>query len=352
MKKNSDSRINVKIMRMRNYIILFFAILFICGGYTLVYLLQEYKGDGGGVYTALSILTYLIVISLLFVILFSVFYRQYIFRPVQQLSYAAKQVTQGDFSVSLSPRRKDGKKDEFEVLFEDFNLMAEELASTELLKKDFISNVSHEMKAPLSIIQNYATILQSDGLDENERLEYLRKIGNATRRMSVLITNILQLSRLENQKILAKAKKFNLSEQLNRCIIGYEELWEEKNINIETEMDQSIVLCNDEELLDIVWNNLLSNALKFTKNGGSIRVTLERQDQFTIVTIEDTGCGIAATSIEHIFDKFYQADRSHTTVGNGLGLALVKQIIEILGGEIKVDSMPGIGSAFSVYLNC
>ncbi|MFA9378299.1 MAG: ATP-binding protein [Lachnotalea sp.] len=351
MKKCSDPRINVKIMRMRNYAILFCAILFICGSYTGIYFLQVRTGDGGGIYAILSMFTYLVIISLLLVILFSVFYKKYIYRPVLQLSHAAKQVTQGDFSIYLAPRRKDGKKDEFEVLYEDFNLMAEELASTELLKKDFISNVSHEMKTPLSVIQNYATILQSDGLTESERLEYSRKIGDATRRMSVLITNILQMNRLENQKILAKAKPFNLSEQLSRCILGFEELWEEKKINIDVEMDQNIMLCNDEELLDIVWNNLLSNALKFTEPGENIRIIAEGHDKFAVVTVEDTGCGIDVQSIDNIFDKFYQADCSHTTVGNGLGLALVKQIIVLVGGEIQVDSSPGIGSAFSIYLS-
>lgn len=351
MKKYSDPRINVKIMRLRNYILLFCVILLICGSYTGIYFLQVSNGHGSGLYTRLSMITYLVVISILLVILFSGYYTKYVLRPVHQLSEAAKRMTQGDFSIYLASRRKDGKKDEFEVLFEDFNLMVQELASTELLKKDFISNVSHEMKTPLSIIQNYATILQSDGLTEKERREYLEKIGDATRRMSILITNILQMNRLENQKILANAKPFNLSEQLSRCVLGFEELWEEKNINIEVEMDQSIVICNDEELLDIVWNNLLSNALKFTENGGTIRIVVEKFDKLAVVTVEDTGCGIETHSINHIFDKFYQADSSHATMGNGLGLALVKQIIVLLRGEIRVDSTPGIGSAFSVYLS-
>jgi signal transduction histidine kinase len=351
MKKYSDPRITVKSLRLRNYVILFLAVLLVCGSYTGIYFLQVKEGDGGGIYTVLSMFTYLVVISLLLVLLFCVFYTKYIFRPVSQLSDAAKRVTQGDFSVRLKPRRKDGKKDEFEVLFEDFNIMAEELASTELLKKDFISNVSHEMKTPLSVIQNYATILQSDGLTEEERREYAKKIGDATRRMSVLITNILQMNRLENQKIMDKAKPFNLSEQLSRCILGFEDVWEEKNINMDVEVDQSIVLVSDEELLDIVWNNLLSNALKFTETGGTIRVAAKKQDNFVLVTVEDTGCGIDEQSICRIFDKFYQVDTSHSTVGNGLGLALVKQVIGLLGGEIQVDSLPGVGSAFTVILH-
>jgi signal transduction histidine kinase len=351
MKKYSDPRINVKLMRLRNYVLLFCAILFICGSYAGIYFLQINKGINKGIYTVLSMFTYLVVVSLLLVILFSGFYTKYIFYPVYQLSGAAKKVTQGNFSIRLEPRRKDGKKDEFEVLFEDFNIMAEELASTELLKKDFISNVSHEMKTPLSVIQNYATILQSDRLTEREQREYAKKIGDATRRMSVLITNILQMNRLENQKTLPKAKPYNLSEQLSRCVLGFEEWWEEKKINIDVEIDRSIIVYNDEELLDIVWNNLLSNALKFTEPGGNMRIVVEKQDKLAIVTVEDTGCGIDDQSIRHIFDIFYQADTSHTTAGNGLGLALVKRIIVMVGGKIQVDSSSGIGTAFTVHLN-
>ena len=169
--------------------------------------------------------------------------------------------------------------------------------------------------------------------------------------MSVLITNILQMNRLENQKTLPKAKPYNLSEQLSRCVLGFEELWEEKKINIDVEIDRSIIVYNDEELLDIVWNNLLSNALKFTEPGGNMRIVVEKQDKLAIVTVEDTGCGIDDQSIRHIFDIFYQADTSHTTAGNGLGLALVKRIIVMVGGKIQVDSSPGIGTAFTVHLN-
>ncbi|WP_099466866.1 HAMP domain-containing sensor histidine kinase [Konateibacter massiliensis] len=350
MKEYSDTRINVKSMSLRNYIILFWVVLIICGSYTGIYFLQVKHEDNGGFYAMLSMVGYLVFISVLLIILFSAFHTKYLLEPVHLLIDAAKRVTQGDFTVQLKSRRRDGKKDEFEILFEDFNIMVAELASTEILKKDFISNVSHEMKTPLSVIQNYATILQSSDLSEEERREYAERIGEASKRMSILITNILQMSRLENQKIRVQAKSFNLSEQLSRCALGFEQLWEEKDISLEADLDQSIVICSDEELLDIVWNNLLSNALKFTDQGKTVYITAIKQEQFAIITVEDTGCGMDKKSVEHIFDKFYQADTSHATAGNGLGLALVKQIITLLGGKIKVDSSPGIGSAFTIYL--
>ena len=162
-------------------------------------------------------------------------------RPVDRLCEAAEKVAGGNFTVRLEPMRKDGKKDEVEVLFEDFNTMTSELASTEMLKNDFVSNVSHELKTPLAVIQNYATILQNKTLSEEERREYLERISDASGRLTVLITNILQMSRLENQKIRPSVRPFNLSEALCRCILGYDTLLDEKEIDLETELDQDLV---------------------------------------------------------------------------------------------------------------
>lgn len=271
-------------------------------------------------------------------------------RPVHTISNAARKVAQGDYSVRIPQQRKDGKKDEFEVLYEDFNVMVSEIASTEMMKKDFISNISHELKTPLSVIHNYATILQSDSLTETERYGYAKRIMEETDRLSVIVANILQISRLENQKITAEKKPFNLSEQVCRCAVGYEYLWEEKEIEFETDFDQNIIITNDEKLLDIVWNNLISNALKFTPFGGNVTVIVKQVDDKAVVTVSDTGCGIGEGQMSHIFEKFYQSDSSHGTEGNGLGLAMVKEILALTGGNISVESTLGNGSAFSVFL--
>ncbi len=348
MKK--DPRINAKSMSFRRYLVLYGFIVFLLGSHSALQIMIQQNEEMNAVYFVLTMLTYIFFVSLLIMLGFSFYWKEFLLRPVSLLSGAARDVAQGDFSVRIPPQRNDGKKDEFEVLFDDFNAMTAELASTEMLKKDFVSNVSHELKTPLSVIQNYATILQSESLSDEESQVYALRIGEASNRLSVLVTNILQVSRLENQKIPVKPKSFNLSEQLCRCALGFEQLWDEKDITLDTELDQNILLNSDEELLDIVWNNLLSNALKFTERDGYVYITAKVENNQAVVTVKDTGCGIEASSIRHVFDKFYQADISHATQGNGLGLTMVQQIVILLGGAITVDSTPGVGSAFMVRL--
>ncbi len=341
-----DSRINARSMTFRNYFYIFLSMLLFCGSYAGLYFLQIQASET--VYIVLSMLTYIVVISLVTCFLFAFFRRHFLMRPIRRVCVAAQRVAAGDFSVRLSSMRCDGKKDEFEVLFEDFNTMVEELASTEMLKNDFVSNVSHGLKTPLAVIQNYATILQSGELTETERKEYSQRIGQAAGRLSILITNILQVNRLENQKIKPVYQPFNLSEALSRCILNYDTLLEEKDIELEADMDQNLVLNSDEGLLDMVWNNLLSNAVKFSPEHGCIKVKLEQKENSAVVSVTDNGCGMDEETLRHIFDKFYQGDTSHATQGNGLGLALVRRIVELLEGDISVESIPGKGSIFTV----
>lgn len=346
MKK--DPRVNAKNMTFRNYLIIFFSMLLFCGSYAGLYFLQIQRSEL--IYIILSMLTYIVVTSAVTCVFFAFFRRRFLMRPVYRLCEAAQKVARGDFSVRLAPMRRDGKKDEFEVLFEDFNTMTEELASTEMLKNDFVSNVSHELKTPLAVIQNYATLLQSDNLSDEERRQYSRRIGEASSRLSVLVSNILLLSRLENQKIMPARHPFNLSEALCRCILNYESALDEKDIELVTELDQDLIVSSDENLLDMVWNNLLSNAVKFTPDHGRIEVLVKKEGGTAVVKITDNGCGIDGKSVRHIFDKFYQADASHATQGNGLGLALTKRIADLLGGDIYVESAPGKGASFTVEL--
>lgn len=341
-----DPRINAKSMSIGKYFLLFAVMLFFCGSYAGLYFLQIKTGEI--IYIVLSMLTYVVVISVAVCFLFAFFRRKFLMRPVYRLCDAAQRVASGDFTVRIAPMRKDGKKDEFEVLFEDFNTMADELSSTEMLKNDFVSNVSHELKTPLAVIQNYATILQSETLSEEERKEYSERISQAAGRLSTLVTNILQVNRLENQKIKPASKPFNLSEALSRCILNYDAQMEEKQIDLEVNVDQNLILNSDENLLDMVWNNLLSNAVKFTQEGGKISVSVQREGENAIVTISDNGCGMDADTLRHIFDKFYRGDTSHATQGNGLGLALAKRIIDLLGGSVAVESSPGSGAVFRV----
>lgn len=302
------------------------------------------------VYIVLAALTFLLLANVVIIYLIAFFRIRFFKKPMERLCAAAKKVAEGDFSIKIEPIRKDGKKDEFEVLFDDFNTMVSELQSVEMLKTDFVSNVSHELKTPLAVIQNYSAMLQSDGLTDAERKEYSVKISEATKRMTDLVTNILQLSRLENQKIHADKKPYALSEQLCRCTLNFEQVLDEKEIELETDFDDSIILNSDEQLLDIVINNLLSNALKFTGNGGTVRICAKRENDYALISVADSGCGMTENEMKHIFDKFYQADTSHATKGNGLGLALTKRIIYLLDGLIEVKSEIGKGSEFTVKL--
>ena len=228
--------------------------------------------------------------------------------------------------------------------------MAEELGSVETLRTDFIANVSHELKTPLAVMQNYGTMLQSPDLPDEKRIEYAKGITDNSRRLASLITNILKLNKLENQQIFPVSKRFDLSEQLCESLLQFEEIWEQKDIDIETDIEDEININSDPELLSLVWNNLLSNAFKFTEIGGTVSVQLTADNDFATIKILDTGCGISAETGKHIFEKFYQGDTSHAMLGNGLGLALVKRVVDIMNGEIAVESEVGKGSTFTVRL--
>ena len=271
-------------------------------------------------------------------------------RPVKKITEAANKMVKGDFSVRIKPVAKFASDDSFNEIIECVNRMAEELSGVETLRTDFIANVSHEMKTPLSVMQNYGTLLQAPDLSDEQRLEYAKGITDASRRMADMMTNILKLSRLENQQIFPQATEFGLGEQLCECLLQYENVWETAEIEIETDIAEDVKVTTDAELLSLVWNNLFSNAFKFTESGGTVSVSLRSTEHHAIVKVQDTGCGMTAEVGAHIFEKFYQGDTSHATQGNGLGLALVKRVIDIMQGEISVESAVGVGTTFTVTL--
>lgn len=276
--------------------------------------------------------------------------------PLQNFADATKKVANGDFSVYVPPLHTPDRLDYLDVMILDFNKMVEELGSIETLKTDFVSSVSHEMKTPIAVIKNYAEVLRTGWLTEEkrltgeERLEYIKIIEEAAAKLSDLIGNILRLNKLENQKMAPEKKEYDVSRQLCECILQYETLWEKKEIQVEAELEESVMLEADESLLELVWNNLFSNAVKFTEKGGTIRVCLETDDTAVRIAVSDTGCGMSQESVRHIFDKFYQGDTSHSREGNGLGLALVWRVLELMDGEIQVTSEVGKGSTFTVIL--
>ena len=271
-------------------------------------------------------------------------------KPVKQIMDALDQVMQGDFTVRIAPVREFAGETGFNEIIKAINAMTAELQGTETLRTDFIANVSHELKTPLAVISNYATMLQQPMTSEKDRIEYAKAISQSSRRLAALITNILKLNKLENQQIFPQPQEFNLGEQLCECLLAFEDAWEKKNLEIETDIQDDVRIKSDAELLCLVWNNLISNAVKFTPDGGTIGVTLKADERNVIVSVRDTGCGMTAETGKHIFEKFFQGDTSHAAQGNGLGLALVKRVVDILRGEISVQSTPNQGSTFTVRI--
>lgn len=271
-------------------------------------------------------------------------------RPVKIIISELDKITNGDFNVKISRITDIMDTGSFNEIIGGINKMSEELKGVETLRTDFIANVSHELKTPLAAINNYGTLLQSSDLTDEKRIEYSKAITDSARSLSNLVTNILKLNKLENQQIYSVSKPYNLSEQLCECLLQFEDVWERKNIEIETDINEDIIINADAEMLSLVWNNLFSNAVKFTNAGGKIFVTLKKENGYAIVSVTDTGCGMSAETGRHIFEKFYQGDTSHAAKGNGLGLALVKRIVDITNCEISVQSEVGKGSTFTVKL--
>ena len=271
-------------------------------------------------------------------------------RPVKQIMDALDRVMQGDFTVRIAPVKEFAGETGFNEIIKAINAMTAELQGTETLRTDFIANVSHELKTPLSVIGNYATMLQQPGISEGDRMEYAKAISHSSRRLAALITNILKLNKLENQQIFPKHEEYDLSGQLCESLLQFEDAWEKKNLEIKTDIQDDVRIKSDPELLSLVWSNLISNAVKFTPEGGTIGVSLKADEKNVVVQVRDTGCGIDPETGKHIFEKFYQGDTSHATQGNGLGLPLVKRVMDILQGEISVQSIPNQGSTFTVRI--
>ncbi len=288
-----------------------------------------------------------VTIIIVFIVINAITKRFIIDKPLKNILHATDKITEGDFSVRITDGTEDHIRTEFDMIALRLDKMAEELEGMETLQEDFISNISHELKTPLATIQNYAMLLENE--EDREKIkEYSKIISMTTRKFSMLVTNILRLNKLEKQKIFPQRERYNLAEQLRVALLDSESLWSSKNINIISNLPDSLFIFADAELFDIVWNNLISNAVKFTPDGGTIEVSINEATDGIKVSIRDNGIGMDEEEVKRIYDKFYQADRSHKMEGNGLGLALVKKIMDITGTKIEVESEKGKGSTFSV----
>ena len=269
-------------------------------------------------------------------------------RSVHAILEATERIAAGDFSARLEIKHVYEKYNDYDLIMENVNAMAAALEKNEGLNSDFVSNVSHEIKTPLAVIRNYVTLL-ADEKDEETRRKYAQTVVQATQRLSNLVTNVLKLNRLENQELSFEREKICLHEMLAECALAFEDEYEKKQLELNCDLDEvEIYSCSG--YLELVWQNLISNAVKFTPCGGKIGVSLKKEGKYAVVKVQDSGCGISATDGERIFDKFYQGDTSRASEGNGLGLALVKKVIDLVGGEISVVSELGKGSIFTVKL--
>ena len=259
----------------------------------------------------------------------------------------ASKVAKGDFNVRV-PVIFDKPKSEMDYLAVNFNKMLTEISSLENMRNNFVADVSHEIKTPLSVIQGYADLLQNQDLSVEKRHEYTYLLSEAITSLTALVTNILKLNKIENQGIIQK-EKFSLDEQIRYCILAFEDKLDEKNIQLNVVLEEVIVK-SDKALLEIVWNNLISNAVKYTSYGGTISISLKKDKNGIVVRVSDNGCGMSREMQKHIFEKFYQGDSSHSQEGNGLGLALVKQVVNMLDYKINVESVPGKGSQFKIII--
>lgn len=266
--------------------------------------------------------------------------------PMVKLSKASREVARGNYSITVED---PSKLEEVQTTLRNFNALVREMNRINNVTNDFVSSVSHEFKTPLTAIEGYAMLLQDTGLTQAERDEYLDKILYNTHRLSTLVGNILMLSKLENQSLSDQRSTFRLDEQLRQAVVMLEPQWEEKSLSFRAELDAvSVTAC--EPLLLQVWTNLIGNAIKFSEPGQELSLRLLDQTECAVVSVMDHGCGMTPEVQARIFEKFYQGDSSHATGGNGLGLAMVKRIVELCGGRIRVKSELNKGTQFTVYL--
>ena len=273
----------------------------------------------------------------------------WISKPLKELSKATLRIAAGEFDVRVPERGRPDSLLEIDQLMHNFNRMADDLSSVEYLRRDFTSSVSHEFKTPLASISGYARLLTAENVSDEERREYAATISEECRRLSSLSENLLRITRLESRQLQPTLAAYALDEQLRRVLTVVMPEMERRGLELDLHL-QPAVVCADRELMEQVWMNLLSNAMKFTPAGGRISVSITETEESVCATISDTGIGMTEEQQKRIYEKFYQADRSHRTEGSGLGLPLVRRIVDICGGKVEVHSAPERGSRFSVYL--
>lgn len=325
------------------FLILFCTTILVASVAFLLYYLGIVKIENGDL---LSSTLFLFILSSFVGIAFILMVGKMFVKPIKKFSDVSKEVAKGNFNIKLEVGSKITEVQEMSF---NFNMMVHELSSIETLRSDFIANVSHEFKTPLSAIEGYATLLQEKELSSIERDEYVQMIIDSVQQLSTLTGNILSLSKLENQEKVYELSEFRLDEQIREIILLLENKWSEKNIELNINLD-NVKYLGSKNLLRQVWLNLIDNAIKFTSNEGQITISLIEDKGRITFNVKDNGKGIDASEITHIFDKFYQSDTARNEIGNGLGLALVKRIVNLCHGIVTVESQLHVGSTFTVVL--
>ena len=349
MKKRSDSRVKTSLFPLQGFLLSFMALALMTTGQ--MFILRQFL-DIGSLSRAhvCAVVLYWLVVAAVFILFTRRQIIQHYQEPMEEFADATRKVAEGDFSVYVPPRHTPDQRDYIDVIFADFNTMVEELGSMEILKTDFIANVSHEIRTPLAVIHGYATELRKGNVAKAQQEAYLDSIIEASTRLSDLVGNMLKLNKLEKQVIRPSAEPFDVCAQLCACALLFENAWSAKGITCEVDLEDCAYVERDASLLEMVWNNLLANAIKFTQPGGTIVLKQTSSEQEIVVSVSDTGCGMSEDTLKHIFDKFFQGDTSHSTEGNGLGLALVWRILQLMESSITVSSALGVGSVFTVRI--
>lgn len=290
----------------------------------------------------------LLFLSFIFLLLCAIYNYLFVRRPLKRIIERENRLMNGDFSYT---EEKKSIRSEYDLIEDGLNMVAKELGKVESLRDDFTSNISHEIKTPIAVLQNYAQLLDMGGLDEEKEKEYIHGIMNASQKLSAFATSVLKLTGLENREIYSTNVSFSLSDLLSECIIPYVDVIDEKNIDLDLDIAENITITSDRELLGLAISNIISNAVKFTRPNGRVSISLLSMDNRYRISIRDSGSGISRDDIHHIFDKYYRGKNSSEAEGTGLGLAMVKRIADILGLRIEVESEVGKGSTFSLEIN-
>ena len=348
-KKDRISRFSLTLMfSFAIFIILFIAIGLTVGIIYLLLWLDAVPAYEGNAFEITPLLLYVIFISLLIGFGISIVLVRFPLKPFNKVISTTNRLASGDFKARLKFSKFAGGIPAYLELEESFNKMAHELENTEMLRSDFINNFSHEFKTPIVSISGFAKLLKKGNISEEQKKEYIAIIEEESLRLSDMATKVLNLTKVENQSILSDVAEFNLTEQIRNCVLLLEQKWTDKNIEFDLNFSEWNISAN-EELLKQVWINIIDNAIKFSEEYSSVEISAEKREKTFYVTITNAGSVIPPAEQKNIFRKFYQADKSHTSYGNGIGLAIAKKIVDLHGGEILVESENG-KTAFTVSI--